>query len=35
MHPFPRGLPILDTTAAVTAEVNRARDYLRQCLERV
>ncbi|MGD9855543.1 MAG: sugar phosphate isomerase/epimerase family protein, partial [Planctomycetaceae bacterium] len=28
MHPVPRGIPILDTTAAVTAEVNRARAYL-------
>ena len=28
MHPVPRGVPILDTTAAVTAEVNRARAYL-------
>lgn len=28
MHPVPRGIPILDTTAAVTAEINRARDYL-------
>jgi sugar phosphate isomerase/epimerase len=28
MHPFPRGIPILDTTSAVTAEVNHARDYL-------
>ncbi len=28
MHPFPRGIPILETTAQVTAEVNRARAYL-------
>lgn len=28
MHPVPRGVPILDTTAAVTSEINRARDYL-------
>jgi sugar phosphate isomerase/epimerase len=28
MHPFPRGVPILDSTAAVTAEINRAREYL-------
>lgn len=28
MHPFPRGIPIFDTTVAVTAEINRARDYL-------
>ena len=32
MHPVPRGIPILDTTAEVTAEVNRARDYLAKCL---
>lgn len=28
MHPFPRGIPILETTQETTAEVNRARDYL-------
>jgi sugar phosphate isomerase/epimerase len=28
MHPVPRGVPILETTAAVTAEINRARQYL-------
>jgi sugar phosphate isomerase/epimerase len=28
MHPFPRGLPILDTPAAITAEINKARAYL-------
>jgi sugar phosphate isomerase/epimerase len=28
MHPVPRGIPILETAAEVTAEVNRARDYL-------
>ncbi len=28
MHPVPRGIPILDTTAAVTAEINRARQYI-------
>lgn len=32
MHPFPRGIPILDTTSAVTDEVNRARKYLEQQL---
>lgn len=32
MHPVPRGIPILDTTAQVTAEVNRARRYLTGCL---
>ncbi|MEA1949809.1 MAG: sugar phosphate isomerase/epimerase [Planctomycetota bacterium] len=28
MHPVPRGIPILDTTAQVTEEINRARRYL-------
>jgi sugar phosphate isomerase/epimerase len=28
MHPVPRGVPILETTDEVTAEINRARDYL-------
>jgi sugar phosphate isomerase/epimerase len=28
MHPYPRGIPILATTAEVTAEINRARAYL-------
>ena len=28
MHPVPRGVPILDTTALVTKEINRARRYL-------
>lgn len=28
MHPVPRGIPILDTTSAVTAEINRSRKYL-------
>jgi len=32
MHPVPRGIPILDTTAAVTDEINRARAYLEDCL---
>lgn len=32
MHPTPRGLPILDTTDAVTAEINRSRAYLDKCL---
>lgn len=30
MHPFPRGIPILESAAEVTQEVNRARDYLSQ-----
>ncbi|MFT5524640.1 MAG: sugar phosphate isomerase/epimerase [Pirellulaceae bacterium] len=33
MHPVPRGIPILESTAAVTAEINRSRDYLAKCLE--
>ena len=28
MHPVPRGIPILETTDKVTAEINRARKYL-------
>jgi sugar phosphate isomerase/epimerase len=28
MHPVPRGVPILDTVPAITAEVNRARAHL-------
>jgi sugar phosphate isomerase/epimerase len=32
MHPFPRGIPILETTAKVTEEVNRARRYLESSL---
>jgi len=30
MHPVPRGVPILDTVPAVTAEINRARAYLHE-----
>ena len=30
MHPVPRGIPILETTKAVTAEINRSRAYLEQ-----
>jgi sugar phosphate isomerase/epimerase len=32
MHPVPRGVPILDTVPAITAEVNRARIYLEALL---
>lgn len=32
MHPVPRGIPILDTTDAVTAEINRARSHLTSLL---
>ena len=28
MHPVPRGIPILETTAQVTEEINRSRAYL-------
>lgn len=31
MHPVPRGVPILATPEAVTAELNRARKYLEVC----
>jgi sugar phosphate isomerase/epimerase len=32
MHPVPRGIPILETTAEVTAEINRSREYITKCL---
>jgi sugar phosphate isomerase/epimerase len=32
MHPVPRGIPIMPTLEKVTAEINRARKYLEQCL---
>ena len=32
MHPVPRGIPILEPTAAVTTEINRSRTYLAKCL---
>jgi len=32
MHPVPRGVPILDTTETITAEINRSRQYLTTCL---
>lgn len=35
MHPVPRGIPILETAAAVTEEINRARTYLEGCLAKV
>jgi sugar phosphate isomerase/epimerase len=31
MHPVPRGIPILEPTSAVTAEINRSRSYLAKC----
>ena len=33
MHPFPRGIPIQDSTTGVTAEINRSRSYLEKCLQ--
>jgi hypothetical protein len=30
MHPVPRGVPILDTIPAITAEINRAQASLQQ-----
>jgi len=35
MHPTPRGIPILATTAAVSREINRARGYLDQCCQKI
>ena len=35
MHPVPRGIPILDTAADVTDEINRARHYLDQLIQNV
>ena len=35
MHPVPRGVPILNNTASVTAEINRSRSYLSTCLESI
>lgn len=32
MHPFPRGIPIMETAAEVSAEINRSRQYLSKCL---
>jgi sugar phosphate isomerase/epimerase len=32
MHPTPRGIPILPTAPEVTAEINRAKAYLENCL---
>lgn len=32
MHPTPRGIPILDSTANITQEINRARRYLNQLI---
>lgn len=35
MHPFPRGMAIHESTQEVTAEINRSRAYLSECLERI
>ena len=35
MHPVPRGIPILDTSADVTDEINRAQHYLDQLAQTV
>ena len=35
MHPVPRGIPILDTAAEVTDEINRARRYLDELAQNV
>jgi sugar phosphate isomerase/epimerase len=32
MHPFPRGIPMLETTAQIAAELNQSRQYLETCL---
>lgn len=32
MHPVPRGVPILETTSAITSAINDSRDYLEKCL---
>lgn len=34
MHPVPRGIPILETTTAVTKEINRSRAYLAECVKK-
>lgn len=35
IHPYPRGLPILETVSEITAEINRSKKYLDQCIEKV
>jgi len=34
MHPYPRGVPILDSNAAITAEINDSRKYLQDCIRK-
>ena len=35
MHPVPRGVPMLDTAAEITAAVNRSRAHIDDCLARL
>ncbi len=35
MHPVPRGIPILPTAAEVTAEINRAREYVERTVQKL
>jgi len=35
MHPVPRGIPIMPALEEVTAEINRARAYLAECLREI
>ncbi len=35
MHPGVRGMPIMETTAEVTGEINAARKYLEACLAKI
>lgn len=35
MHPFPRGIPILETNSSVTGEVNLARSHLQTLLSKI
>lgn len=35
MHPVPRGIPVLETTDAITAEINRSRQYLSERVEAI
>jgi sugar phosphate isomerase/epimerase len=32
MHPTPRGIPVLPTTAEVTGLINASRTYVERCL---
>ena len=35
MHPVPRGIPVLETTDAITVEINRSRQYLSDRVEAI